>query len=368
MKRSLHTAVIVGILALSFTSCMTIIDSNKADITLIGPTDEPVNINTVSDTFCTRTLPVTIKVLKDDLNKPISVESESYQYAPVIPGRKVSGWSIAQAFAPLPGTIGLLVDGVTGAIYKPRQDLFALAYKAKTDSITQLPPFIMPATVSPLRRHPERLYRNELLLKIGVGGLTSAAYDDFMFDLKEMYNLRESSNTHSGPYVSFAGSYYYHFNHHIALGATLGVEQKSYKLDNLAYCNEMREYAQRYSAEGFYIFPTTDPRYYRTDSPVEVGGNLRSWRLYLTPAVKWTWAYYTNVSLYSRLAFGVSYQHLSFSGQRKDTQLDTERHRWLPAGQLSFIGLEYRHSNLGSFIELGVGNEGILSAGIALRF
>lgn len=95
---------------------------------------------------------------------------------------------------------------------------------------------------------------------------------------------------------------------------------------------------------------------------------MRSWKFYLMPAVKWSWAYYTNVSLYSRLAFGVSYQHLSFSGQRKDTQLDTERHRWLPAGQLSFIGLEYRHSNLGSFIELGVGNEGILSAGIALRF
>ena len=120
MKRSLHTAAFVGMLALSFTSCMTIIESNKADITLIGPTDEPVNINTVSDTFCMRSLPATIKVLKDDLNKPISVESESFLYAPVIPGRKVNGWAIAQAFSPLPGAIGLLVDGVTGAIYKPK--------------------------------------------------------------------------------------------------------------------------------------------------------------------------------------------------------------------------------------------------------
>jgi hypothetical protein len=59
---------------------------------------------------------------------------------------------------------------------------------------------------------------------------------------------------------------------------------------------------------------------------------------------------------------------LSFSGQRKATPLSSERHRWLTTGQLSFIGLEYRQSNLGSFIELGVGNEGILSAGISLRF
>ena len=40
----------------------------------------------------------------------------------------------------------------------------------------------------------------------------------------------------------------------------------------------------------------------------------------------------------------------------------------LTTGQLSFIGLEYRRSAIGSFIELGVGNEGILSAGISLRF
>ena len=71
---------------------------------------------------------------------------------------------------------------------------------------------------------------------------------------------------------------------------------------------------------------------------------MRSWKFYLMLAVKWSWAYYTNVSLYSRLALGVSYQHLSFSG------------------------LEYRRSAIGSFIELGVGNEGILSAGISLRF
>lgn len=132
MKQFFKTSAILLTVALILSSCATIITGTKAEITINGQQEEPVNITTVdNETYEQVMLPYVLKISRNDLNEKISVTSEHYIYRDFIPGRKINGWILGNIV--LGGVIGLGVDAATGALYDTKRDSIQLQYKSKTE-------------------------------------------------------------------------------------------------------------------------------------------------------------------------------------------------------------------------------------------
>ena len=344
------------------SSCITVFQGNEADITLIGPGTEPVTIQTTRHTLTNMSLPATVSIRRADLKRPISVSSESYRYAPVVPGRKVNGWSVAQLAGPF-GMVGLIVDGATHNLYKPKADTYALSFVPRADTLTQLPAF----TGAVPARHPIE-HRHELAFHAGLGNAATQAFDELYEDeLQPHYHLEEADDTWH-PRLSVSATYYYHFNSHWAVGGTFGISWQSLSLDNHWFSSLMQHYWDSYADHWYYPSGYGTDFYYRSNATPPISGHIRQQQYYLLPTVKASWGHFACGTFYSRLSVGVAYRHLCFSGQRGLRPLSSDRSGWQVAGGLMPLGIDLGTRHWHGFAEVGAGSEGFIRAGVAYHW
>lgn len=83
------------------------------------------------------------------------------------------------------------------------------------------------------------------------------------------------------------------------------------------------------------------------------------------PAVKFNWINKDHFALYSKLGFGATILSETAKDAKKDTSESDSRVYF--AYQVSAIGVEFG-SKLRGFVEAGVGEQGIILAGIRYKF
>ena len=96
-------------------------------------------------------------------------------------------------------------------------------------------------------------------------------------------------------------------------------------------------------------------------------GNASKYFITVMPAVKFDWLRKKNVGLYSKVAFGLTY----FNEKQKDSQ--DKGKDFSDSGirfnyHVSLIGVEVGSTKLRGFTELGMGEQGIVQAGIRCKF
>lgn len=87
----------------------------------------------------------------------------------------------------------------------------------------------------------------------------------------------------------------------------------------------------------------------------------------LMPGVKFDWFRRECVSMYSKVAAGITYrdEKIDRSGADRDNYTDTGVHfNW----QLTGFGVEFGSPNIRGFVEGGVGEQGMFLAGLRFRF
>ncbi len=120
---------------------------------------------------------------------------------------------------------------------------------------------------------------------------------------------------------------------------------------------------------------------YRLDKTVSVGGlavyGHRGYDLYekdvnrgkmtndyitLMPAVKFTWKNGSYYGVYSKLAAGVTYR------MEKSDDIDYDEKHLHFNWQVTLLGAEFGSSRFRGFVDLGFGEQGVLSAGLRYKF
>jgi len=87
--------------------------------------------------------------------------------------------------------------------------------------------------------------------------------------------------------------------------------------------------------------------------------NAKSTYFTVMPAVKFSWLRKNHFGMYSKLAAGLTYQHAT-SDNKNDNSTNF-------AFQVSALGMEFG-SQVRGFVELGVGEQGIVLAGLRYKF
>lgn len=106
----MKTLMYILILALTFSlsSCITIFQGKRSEITLTGNLDEPLNVATGDDNFYSLTLPAKIKVRKKTKN--LFVYAPGYEMQNIELKRKFNALYLLNYF----GTVGFVVDACNG--------------------------------------------------------------------------------------------------------------------------------------------------------------------------------------------------------------------------------------------------------------
>jgi len=135
-----------------------------------------------------------------------------------------------------------------------------------------------------------------------------------------------------------SAEYFYHLNKMLGLGAVF------------VYGNHKQDLYDRWSS---------------SKDKIRIGKSSNSYYT-LMPAVKFNFVRKKNFGLYSKAALGVTYRTESID--YTDDSDDYDEKGLLLNFQLSFIGIEAGSPYLRGFAELGVGEQGIVCAGIRYKF
>ena len=135
-----------------------------------------------------------------------------------------------------------------------------------------------------------------------------------------------------------SAEYFYHLNKMLGLGA------------GFVYGNHKQDLYDRWSS---------------SKDKIRIGKSSNSYYT-LMPAVKFNFVRKKNFGLYSKAALGVTYRTESFD--YIDDSDDYDEKGLLLNWQLSFIGVEAGSPYLRGFAELGIGEQGIVCAGIRYKF
>ena len=135
-----------------------------------------------------------------------------------------------------------------------------------------------------------------------------------------------------------SAEYFYHINKMLGLGAIF------------VYGNHKQDLYDRWSS---------------SKDKIRIGKSSNSYYT-LMPAVKFNFVRKKNFGLYSKAALGVTYRTESID--YIDGSDDYDEKGLLLNWQLSFIGVEAGSPYLRGFAELGVGEQGIVCAGIRYKF
>lgn len=350
--RDLLSLIIVSLL---LSSCMTIIEGTKATITVGCDVPEPVTAITSTGTLTFTNQPMTLQLKRNNLNQPIHFESEHWAFPSLVPGQRNNPYSLLSLCCT---GVGILVDIVSGAAYKPVQNYYHVD-AARKDTLraplplldyrqnlsTDKPSFKAPPSSTPFFRH-------ELRLSANFGNVfNNASYDHFGQLVRESQHLIDDPDAFScglGAVInaSISLSYFYHFNPQWSAGLIVGTGRRPY--DDLVIENIT-------SAQG------NDP-----NQPLYAGHlNCTDW--YFMPAAKLKWCFMSKSCLYSKAAFGAMSQHEYFAADNCNLFNDSRR-TWHAAYQLSPVGVEMGSGSMRFFAELGYGMEGVVNIGMSYHF
>ena len=346
---------LLALSALLLTSCATIFSGTRARVIIDGDAPEPLTIVADEQTYDSVSLPASLSIRRDKLTEPITLTSPHYDYADIIPGRNTNGWIWANYFN---GFLGLPIDLMTGAIYRPAMSRYYVDKHSKADSIGAKP--LKPACVHEVLQlkstHKPRLYRHEIDVLAGLGSSVWQGTHDRQ--VEQFRDMGMETPFRCGIYVdgiSWGIRYFYHINPHVAIGAVFG---KASSYDELE--TPLDPVHEVYAASPY------------------VHVHTRS--TFAMPAVKYSWIYSDMFSLYSMAALGAQYSHtwasvhtieasllpeISYQHHRQEV---FDRKRWKLAPQLTALGFDVGGRHLRFFAELGYGIEGVVNFGMSYRF
>lgn len=349
MKTTLKITVLIT-LATLLQACSTIINGPNAQVTITGEIPDTLNIKTYDKNYEDVTLPQTVEVKRRKLAEPIRVSTDSTEIAIIFPGKKIDPWVWGDILGF--GGFGLAVDFATGNVYKPAKSTFELKpYDGKTQVL-----------FDDLKNKTRKLYRHELTFGFGIyTNLRDGRFRNLQNDMKKNHGFvdvpEEFCGIDMGP-VSLRVGYFYHLNRKWAVGL-----QYSYSMFN--------DFAMEKQID-------QNSRFF---------DNIRANAHAFLVGGKFNWFDYMEFSLYSRAALGLMHRQIKFNPRLSYSYSSPEQipicppttdnptyytnvneKKWLPAYQISPIGLEAGRGMLRFFMEFGYGIDGVFSFGLNFNF
>lgn len=179
-------------------------------------------------------------------------------------------------------------------------------------------------------------YKHEV--GVSYGALTNTdVISGFASIFGEMFRVMfDSDEELKSHYIgSFNAEYYYNFNKTIGLGGIVGLEYIGYDYNN------KNTGKTNFKEKDYYIS--------------------------IMPAFKAHWFNYPHVSMYSKIAAGVTFDCRTFKDGVEKTDNENET-QVLPAFQISPICVEAGARHLMGFVELGYGTQGMFVFGLRGKF
>ena len=173
--------------------------------------------------------------------------------------------------------------------------------------------------------------KHDVSITFGVG--SNSQWIDAFEDIFDGYSY--DNDRYMEP---ISAEYFYHINKMLGLGAIF------------VYGNHKQDLYDRWSS---------------SKDKIRIGKSSNSYYT-LMPAVKFNFVRKKNFGLYSKAALGVTYRTESID--YIDGSDDYDEKGLLLNWQLSFIGVEAGSPYLRGFAELGIGEQGIVCAGIRYKF
>ena len=328
-------------------ACSTLVNGPTAQVAITGDIDYPLNIETSNYYYEDVTLPQMIEVKRSKLDEPIRVSTDSTELAVIYTGKKVEPIT----WLGVVGCVGLVVDYATGNAYKPATSQF------------NLKPFDGKKQVFNYTHKTPKFYRHELSFGVGIyTNLRDGRFRSLTNDMRNNHGFEEVYDDfcgiETGP-VSLKAAYFYHLNKKLALG--------------LQYT-----YSQYYEVT---MRKDIDQGSYYSD-------NIHAKSHAFLLGAKYNWLEYRACNLYSRVALGMMHRHISFNPELGHYSHDEngnpitppqicpyekyytniKENKWLPAYQISPIGVEAGRGMLRFFMEFGYGIDGVFSFGLNFNF
>lgn len=352
MKKRLLPLLALSVLLL--TSCATIISGTRADVVIDGDAPEPLTIVADEQTFDSVSLPASISIRRKSLTNPIKLTSPSYVYSDIIPGRSTNHWVWANYFN---GFMGLPIDLISGAIYKPALSRYYINKTSKSEDVgdMQLQPVGVYHVEQPQVSREQCYYRHEVSVLLGLGSSvwrgSHSQQLDYFYDA-EMENSFFCGIDVRG--VSWDIRYFYHLNPRLAVGAAFG---KAWASDELSSYDELHDV-----------------------NAVSPYAHVHTRSSFVMPEVKYSWIHDNAFSIYSIAALGAQYSHTWASIHTIQASIypdiQFEHHRqevfnkkqWKLAPQLTALGIDFGGRHFRAYAELGYGIEGVFNIGLNYRF
>lgn len=153
---------------------------------------------------------------------------------------------------------------------------------------------------------------------------------------------------------AFSAEYFHHVSKVVSVGGIVGFN---------SFSKDMYFTWQKNNVNGTGI----------TKSKEKVG-YARKYYATLMPAVKFDWLRKKNFGVYSKVALGITYIHEKEVQDRDennnkigDREVHSESH-FMGNFQVSLLGIEAGSQNIRGFVEAGLGEQGILLAGLRYKF
>lgn len=182
--------------------------------------------------------------------------------------------------------------------------------------------------------------KHEVSIALGVGS-TSQLFDTYEDIGNALFGWDSKDEKYIGP---ISAEYFYHINKWLGIGSIFVFGNYKVNLYDNGY--------------GYYS-------YSRNNSNKRLG--KKSCNYYtLLPTVKFNFVRKTHFGLYSKAGLGVTYRTES-TEYNFDNDYDTDK-SFLLNWQLSFIGVEAGSPYLRGFAELGLGEQGVVCAGLRYKF
>lgn len=227
----------------------------------------------------------------------------------------------------------------------------------KTFKTTMIAAIILCGTSMNAQAQEQDYYFTNDEVAISIGGATNSqilgAFSDVFSAMGSVLVTSAMTGGQYSGYTSYDNEktipalsleYFHHMSKTISIGGIIGFNGTSSDM----YCT-----LQKNSGEKSKEKVGTSSRYFFT----------------VMPAVKFDWVRKKNIGIYSKVAIGITYR----SEKEKQDNQDGEKELYNDSGimgnfQASLLGIEAGSQKCRGFVELGVGEQGIISGGFRYKF
>lgn len=228
--------------------------------------------------------------------------------------------------------------------------------------------FVLSSLASEPEESKTRYYKHEINIGFGVMELDKQ-WNDLEDEMKEILPI--GSEHAEGGYMFFPSfrnssrglriSYYYHFNHNVAVGLLTAFTSHDSSLDEYQEVDDVDYYIRTQHQDRIgqkYVIWTNN------------NCKLKSNSVFVVPSAKWCWLNSSWCSLYSKASVGLHYQRMKATSETlPKEQVDNAKVSKLRlAYMLTPIGWEVGIQQLRAFLEFGIGSNSNIQIGLTYRF